>query len=261
MKKFDFSLRCFSLAPSVFSFSTMLFPVILFAAFLFLAAPVCHAQNFDDRDSSLVNPDGSEVEAKDSFAGFIVTEKLLLDKQHRVSFVPNKSYLGDTYVELTMSTSEGKLQSFNTLRFGTGLKQGEVINIFSGVFSEFQKTPWLKINVTVSNQGQEYYTSTRLAIGHQEQYKDPMVKNIAVEQTGLGLKKFTLEGDFDSYEQTYTLINYNGFISPNTPKIFTPGQLIIDRVKMSKDVMGSGLFLVTICQAWRCDTMYGRHIN
>jgi hypothetical protein len=192
--------------------------------------------------------------------GLIVTEDSLLSLNNKkLLFVVAQNILQPTRVEVQTVSSEGIVNHFTPIQFPQGLKRGQVIPIWNGELNGFYTTPWLYFQVTMFTASETYYTQTMFPVNYREQYKEPMITSIA-ETGGYGVPyTITAQGIFDTTEPSLILINTNVFVSPKVVTQRPPGIIQFNVDSNTTNQFPPGKYLLTICQAWHCDTLEGRH--
>lgn len=192
--------------------------------------------------------------------GLIVTEDKLLSANHKkLVFVVAQNITQPTRVEVQTVSSEGIVNHFTHLQFPQGLKLGQILPIWDGVLNEFHSTPWLYFQVTMYTASETFYTQTMFPVNYREQYKEPMITSIT-ETGGYGIPYIiTAQGIFDTTEPSLILINTNVFVSPKVITQKPPGIIQFSIDSNTTAQFPPGKYLLTICQAWHCDTLEARH--
>ena len=189
----------------------------------------------------------------------VIEDSLLSSNRKQIVFVVAKEILEPVWIEFQTTSSEGIVNRFTPINFPQGLQKGQIVPVWNGEFNKFHTTPWLRLYVTIFSPTATYYSSTSTPVQYREQYKEPMITSIS-ESGGYGSSyTITVRGIFDTTEPSLVLINTGVFISPKAVTQTPPGIIQFTVPSGSFDVFPSGKYLLTICQAGRCDTMVGRH--
>lgn len=216
---------------------------VLLAAMFFSVPGKAEAQTYHENGGALV-----------------VEENLLLgNNQKQLYFVSAKNIAGPLKVQVQTHLSEGVVNNFKALNFPQGLERGQVIQIWSGDFNSFNSTSWLNFWVTLTNSSEVYYANTMFPVQNREQYKEPMITSIS-ETGGYGVPYLiTVKGIFDTTIPSLILINKDVFVPQKAITQTAPGLVQFTMPSGNFIQFPSGKYLLTLCQASKCDSLQGRH--